>query len=478
MPYHGFLYFCIMYKFGFFFHLPENGRLYQELVLGFDGKIFRFYFIDYDIIPNKYHYSTSRYYELNLPVLYKVQESKVTNIIFFNDLVIEGLTEEKQSSNQQFKIIVGELTKSNDLIEESKSIFDYKYYTEKEVEFGRLILERFISNQYIDKLRTDAAYISASDYYRENKWKGVINHFKEYIDSINLEKILDSLWVKVWDCHITKIGGDDRYYVNREAKLLDGTNITDPYLNNIIGLGERCIESDSGYTSHFPKPNIPFGVYENETLEAEKRKIIDRYSKEEHMGWLFYNQLFKQENIKKNIIDWEHRKKIAVSNLENHFYLEELNNLDHRLFYDFSSRIINHNDILNRLNRLIYYIQNDTPQIRVIISGILPFRDEHKWRNKIQDVIKFLSADKRLILISGNANGAESVAMRYALENQIEVICDYNNWTLCGRDKNIERAKDMIDKAQLLIVTECNSDISKNLIQEANSKDVPVKVIK
>lgn len=467
-----------MYKFGFFYHLPDNCRLYQELVLGYDGKTFSFYFIDANIIPSKYHHLTDNYYELNLAVLFKSKGNKVTDIIFFNDLNIEGLTKECISPNTQIKVIAGDSVETNDLIDNSNSIFDNHLLKDKEIEFGKLILERFISNQYISKLKNDTTYISASDMYRDHKWKGVISKFKEYIDSIDLERILDSLWVKVWDYHRTKIGDDDTYSVYREAKLLDDTTITDSYLKYIIGLGKECIERDSGYTSYFQKPNIPFGVYENEVLAAEKRKIIDKYSKEEHMGWLFYDQLFKQEALKGDLDNWEERRKSALKVLENRFCYTELTSLDHRLFYDFCSYIKNHNDILERINRLIRYIQEGVPKMFVIISGTLPFKEECKWKNKIQEIINLLSVDKRLVIISGNANGAEHVAMKYALENQIEVICDYNNWTLCGKDQCLERAKEMIEKSQLLIITECESKRSKNLLSEAKAKGIPVKIIR
>lgn len=463
-----------MYKFGFFFHLPG----YQELVLGYDGNMFRFYFVNHDVIPNKYHFSYGGYYKLNFSVLYSLQGNKISELIFLNDLIIEELEENSQSLNQNIKVIVGESVESNDLIAGSKSIFDNNYLTQKEIEFGKLILEKFITNRYINKLNTDATYISATDLYRETKWKGVIKQYKKYIDSIDLEKILNSLWVKVWDHHRTKIGDDDTYTVYREAEILDGTVITDPYLKDIIGLGEKCIECESGYTSYFPKPDIPFGVYKDEILEAEKRKIIDRYSKEEHMGWLFYNQLFAQEKIRDNISNWEHRKKSAIASLDNKYYYAELNSLDDRLFYDFYSHVKNHSDVLKRINRLIFHIQSKTPQLRVIISGVLPFGEEHKLTNIIQETISRLSADKRFILISGNANGAEHVAMSYALENQIEVICDYNNWTLCGRDKSEERAKDMVAKSQLLILTECDSYLSRNLLSEAKNRGIPIKTIK
>lgn len=467
-----------MYRFGFFFHLPANSRLNQELVLGFDNDRFRFYFIDNDIIPNTYHYSTDRYYELNICVLYSNLGEQVTDIIFLNDLNIEGLLRNNISPNPQIRILVGKSDESNDLINGTKSIFDNDRLTPKEITFGKLVLEKFVSGQYISKLKIDATYISASDLYIEHKWKGIIKKFKEYIDSIDLEQMLNSLWVKVWDYHKTKIGDDDTYYVYREAKLLDGTIITDPYLKNIIGIGEVCIEKESGYTSFFQKPNIPFGVYENEILAEEKRRIICQYSKEEHMGWLFYNQLFKQENIKRDIANWDKREKDALIGLKNQFYYIELNSLDHRLFYDFSSCIIDHNEILKRINRLISHIQENTPPLYVIISGIIPFGEVNKWTIKIQEIIQSLSTDKRLILISGNANGAENIAMRYALENQIEVISNYNNWTLCGRDKCVERAKEMIAQSQLLIITECDSYLSRNLILEAKAKGIPVKIIK
>ena len=163
-----------MYRFGFFFHLPANSRLNQELVLGFDNDRFRFYFIDNDIIPNTYHYSTDRYYELNICVLYSNLGEHVTDIIFLNDLNIEGLLRNNISPNPQIRILVGKSDESNDLINGTKSIFDNDRLTPKEITFGKLVLEKFVSGQYISKLKIDATYISASDLYIEHKWKGII----------------------------------------------------------------------------------------------------------------------------------------------------------------------------------------------------------------------------------------------------------------------------------------------------------------
>ena len=38
--------------------------------------------------------------------------------------------------------------------------------------------------------------------------------------------------------------------------------------------------------------------------------------------------------------------------------------------------------------------------------------------------------------------------------------------------------KEMIEKSQLLIITECESKRSKNLLSEAKAKGIPVKIIR
>ena len=460
-----------MYKFGFYIYL------HKHLVLGFDGKCFRFFFIDRELIPNKILYSTGQYDKLRIPVLFNANGNTITKILFFRDFNVEGI-KSRTNLYPHIKIKVGETIDLNDLIIGTVSIFDKHHLNKKEIELGKLLIESHISEQYMSELSPKINYISSSDIWKPRKWKSVINDYKEYIDTIDIKQLVDSLYVKVWDFQKTKIGGDDTYYVYREAKLLDGTTITDPYLIEIIGLGKNCIEKDGGYTSHFERPNIPFGVYENDILAAEKLRIVNNYSKEEHMGWLFYDQLFKQEKLKNELNEWNDRRLHSISELDKHYSYNDLDSLDQRLFYEFDSRSTDHNIILGRINRLIKFMQDGVPQKRIIITGTFPIMDELKWKNKIDTVISYLSENERIAIISGKAKGAESTAMSYALDNQIELICDYNNWTLCGRDQSKERANSMIETCDILIVTEAKSILSKNLIEAAKTKGIPVKVIK
>lgn len=466
-----------MYKFGFFFHLPSNSRQYQELILGFDSDQFNFYFVDDNLIPFKYHNLSSQYYELNLSVIFKNSGSKVTELVFLNDLDVISIKDKGLNSNSNFRIIIGDTKESHDLLKGQSSILEALKGNERAYELSKLLLERFICNKQIATLRNELK-ISPNDRYFPQRWQGVVNSMVEHINTIDIESLISTLWVKVWDYQRTKIGDDDTYYVYREAKLLDGTEITDPYLQHLIGLGEVCIEKESGYTSYFPRPNIPFGVYEGEDLENEKRKIIDSYSKEEHIGWLFYNQLFKQEDIKLDISNFKERINAVICRLENEYFYKELNNLDSRLFNGFSSLIIDHGDILKRLNLLLNHIQKGTQKINVIISGNIPFGEERKYSNKIEEVIEYLSRDNRFILITGNAKGAENISMRYALEHQFEIVCDYGKWTLMGRENTPERSCDMINLADMLIITESQSLLSHNLLNAAKAKGITVKIIR
>ena len=466
-----------MYKFGFFYHLPLNSHQYQELILGFDGEIFRFYFIEYKMIPFKYQNLSSHYYELSIPVIFKNNGSTITEIVFLNDLALNLYNDKRTLDLPGFKIVIGESIETHDLLNENVSILEKLKIHKRESRLARIIIERLICNRNIEVLRSQEK-ISFKDKYWPNRWQGVIKQYVNYINSINIENILSSLYVKVWDYHRTKIGDDDTYYVYREARLLDGTIVTDPYLRHIIGLGDECIEKESGYTSYFSRPNIPFGIYEGEDLEKEKRKIIASYSKEEHMGWLFYNQLFKQEDIKSEISKLSDRINKTIDELEEKFFYKELSKLDPRLFNEFSSYTSNHEDILNRLNVLLGHIQRGTKIIKVLITGNIPFGIERLIRKKIGDIIESMSRNNRFILITGNAKGAENLAMRYALEHQLEIVCDYNNWTLMGRENGKERAHQMINITDILIVTEYQSITSRNLLNEAKDKGIPVKIIK
>ncbi len=453
-----------MYHIGFFYHLPLTWRGGADLVLGYTGEMFRFYLISNSIIPRKYHSMTSHYTDLSFPILFKENGDNVYEIKFLADIL-----KDEQNSGNVFEIKRDDKDDSSYITLNGNNIISLYDYTEKEKRLLYLVLNKFVLITDIDELRSKSTKISSSDVFQEYKWKSVITEFKKYLDSVDIRKIVSSLYVNVWDYHRTKIGGDDSYSVYRVAKLLDETVVTDEYLNDIIGLGEICIEKESGYTSYFPRPNIPFGVYEGEDLEAEKQKIISKYSKEEHMAWLFYHQLFKQQSYSAQIPHLQKSLAIITQELNNSFNLSKLSKVDERFFTGY--------DNLLNVNKYMYRVQKNMPVLNVIISGGIPYDEEAIYRKKIKEAIENLCNKYFVVIITGNANGAEGIALNYALTEKIEFINEYTTWTMLGKDRKIERARNMAEKADLILLTDSDHYLSKNFIAIANELSIPIKFI-
>ena len=112
----------------------------------------------------------------------------------------------------------------------------------------------------------------------------------------------------------------------------------DDYLKRIIGIGSSCIYEDRGYTNrleHYAKDFIekhPLGVYSGDLLEREKQQIIEKYSKEEHMGYLMAKRFIeKEKNRGYELPRWECILKDAYDYLYNKFHLINISNKD-RIF--------------------------------------------------------------------------------------------------------------------------------------------------
>ena len=106
----------------------------------------------------------------------------------------------------------------------------------------------------------------------------------EYVSS-HIQEIAESYIVKYRTSHITKIGGDDRFYVYREVEI----DYTDAYLVNFFLPSEQVFR-DSGYTSHFDIPTWLEEEMENceEAQKEAKLKFIQEYDKSSHISTLLY----------------------------------------------------------------------------------------------------------------------------------------------------------------------------------------------
>ena len=480
-----------MYKVGFYFHLPPNGRTNEELAVCLSEGYFRFYLVKTQLIPHKW-LDGSNYY-LTEPVLCSINENHVNGIHFLSDFPIFS----KSNDYEGFSFEVNKSYKSykTTLLYNGKVISDAFIKDDLDKKLLQLLTDVAVAKKMVSTLTKEANYIST--FRQDDSRKTVIKDFKNRIDSFDLDRILAFLSVKVWDHYRSKIGDDDTYSIYREAHLTDETIVLDEYLQEILGIGEECIYKDRGYTSSlelyaedFLKEH-PLGTYTGDVLEKEKQRIRSRYSREEHMAYLFYEQLSKQERASVALLKWRHFLEDKETELNREFFIKKLKSLDQRFFYDFS-RWDNHEEVLESINRYLYRLQLNLPDYRVIISGNTPAidpsdyqaynyspRNDARYLKMIGSILEKLGETHHVVLITGNANGAEALALKYALNNKIDFINEYTKWTMLGRDRDMKRAYEMAKQADMIILMgEPEYYLSKSFKLVASELNIQVKTIR
>ena len=120
--------------------------------------------------------------------------------------------------------------------------------------------------------------------YSEDEYKNEVNKIFEIVDfvSSHLNEIANSYKVRIKINHITKIGGDDSFYIDRHVEL----SYRDNYINRFF-LCDENLYSDRGYTSHFEH-----SYKEGRQFEEEKKAInsfLSEYDKKEHLSVLLYS---------------------------------------------------------------------------------------------------------------------------------------------------------------------------------------------
>ena len=465
-----------MIHFGYYYHLPELYSMSTALILGFIDDKFRFFGTDYRNVPSKYFRRTSGYNGLYDPVMFSCTGEEINDIIFLNDI---PLVESENANPGNVSYIL-----SNSLVDESY-VFNngtkcfLTEYSEREKKFIGLFIKSVIMGRKIKQLTEESSYIKATDYKFNNKYLHVVKKYKDYINSFDLPSLLSSLSVSVTDHLRTKIGDDDTYYIYRHASLKDGTVVEDSYLRELIGLGKVCIYKDSGYTNnleYYAKDFIkehPLGVYEGELLEHEKERIIRAYSKEEHMGRLFYQQLYEQYKAENQLNEWRKKKEVVDKSLSDDFYTGRLSCMDKR-FLDHGTP-----NRIAKLNRYINQLQSNLPEYKVVFSGEIPAENSKVIYAALKAKMIDLLYSKNLIIITGNARGVEEYSFAYALENFIPLHDNYTGWTMLGREYKIERAREMCEIADHIILTDTpESIIYKNFQTAANELGKTIEYLK
>lgn len=144
--------------------------------------------------------------------------------------------------------------------------------------------EAYVVNRLIEKKPIIPQEINKYTFEEYNSQVLEVLNKVEYVCS-HLQEIADSYTVKYRTRHIPKVGGDDRFYVDRDVEIV----YRDTYLANFF-LPDEQVFRDSGYTSHF---DIPTWLEEEmntckELQEEAKLKFIKEYDKGTHISTLLY----------------------------------------------------------------------------------------------------------------------------------------------------------------------------------------------
>jgi hypothetical protein len=114
--------------------------------------------------------------------------------------------------------------------------------------------------------------------------------------------------------------------------------------------------------------------------------------------------------------------------------------------------------------------------MKLAIVGSRSFTDFDLFKSKIDEFIfQNVINKKDIIIISGGAKGTDSLAKRYAIENDIEIIEYLPDWNLYGKSAGMVRNMDIVKNCDKLIAFSCNnSKGTEHSIQEARklNKDV------
>lgn len=169
-------------------------------------------------------------------------------------------------------------------------------------EFENEMIYFYINNKRL--LLSKAEYLIAKRAFVENainkapsyisllrKQDACFEKLHEYVNQLDIDEILSSLEISISESFISKIGGDDRYYVERTTSSTLNIVQSDSYLQEFLKIGSDTIYSESSYRSAYDMalPNLKTGKLQGEKLLQYLDELKSSYSKEDHMYYLLKN---------------------------------------------------------------------------------------------------------------------------------------------------------------------------------------------
>lgn len=124
-------------------------------------------------------------------------------------------------------------------------------------------------------------------------------------------------------------------------------------------------------------------------------------------------------------------------------------------------------------------MEDKRPIFKVIVAGGRKFKDYELLKSKLDTILAEKRKTHRIYIISGMAQGADTLGERYANENGFTILGFPAEWNLYGKSAGIRRNAEMAKVGDALIAFwDGESPGTKNMIETARDKRLMVRVIK
>ena len=123
-------------------------------------------------------------------------------------------------------------------------------------------------------------------------------------------------------------------------------------------------------------------------------------------------------------------------------------------------------------------IDDSRPTFKVIIAGGRDFLDYNLLREKVDKILIDKRATHKIVIISGCARGADTLALRYASENILDTEEYPADWNAYGKKAGYMRNVEMAENADALIAFwDGKSKGTKHMIDIATERKLNIRVI-
>lgn len=112
---------------------------------------------------------------------------------------------------------------------------------------------------------------------------------------------------------------------------------------------------------------------------------------------------------------------------------------------------------------------------RVIIAGCRNFNNYDLFSTVVDKCLSRIRNEYEIIILSGCCSGTDTMAERYAKENNFKVELFPADWSL-GRKAGPLRNQKMVDIADFAIAFPSGGRGTQSLINLSNRKGIPIKI--